>query len=72
MYDVRYTSQPTTRRKRSSDAESVTTTNTYTMLYNLKLCKRFNISVRAWTSAGPGPYSKELSLENGKYKIYFE
>ena len=48
---------------------TVNTTNTSTTLSGLEEFVEYNISVRAYTSEGPGPYSEEITvmtLEDGK------
>ncbi len=51
------------RRKRSSTSRTVNTTTTFVVLYDLALCSRYNVSVRAYTKVGPGPYSLPVELE---------
>ncbi len=48
---------------------TVNTTNVYINLSNLQEYVEYNISVRAYTNVGPGPYSLEIisrTLENGE------
>ena len=52
-----------TRRKRSAESGTINTTETFVVLYDLLLCSKYNVSVRAYTKAGPGPYGKALELE---------
>ena len=52
------------RRKRSpSNNRTLRTTATFVVLYDLPLCSRYNVSVRAYTKAGPGPYTQPNVLE---------
>ena len=56
------------RRKRSpSNSRTFNTTATFVVLYDLSLCSRYNVSVRAYTSAGPGPYTQPRVLETSEY-----
>ncbi len=48
---------------------TVNTINVYITLSNLQEYVEYNISVRAYTNVGPGPYSLEIisrTLENGE------
>ena len=52
------------RRKRSpSNSRTLNTTTTFVVLYDLPLCSRYNVFVRAYTKAGPGPYTQPVVLE---------
>ena len=52
------------RRKRSpSNSRTLKTTTTFVVLYDLPLCSLYNVSVRAYTRAGPGPYNQPSVLE---------
>jgi len=52
------------RSRRSIDNDrGVNSTNMYVVLYKLEICARYDISVRAYTGAGPGPYGQEMVLE---------
>ena len=52
------------RRKRSpSNSRTLNTTTTFVVLYDLPLCSLYNVSVRAYTRAGPGPYTQPSVLE---------
>ena len=51
-------------RKRSViNSPSVNTSVTYVVLSDLELCVKYNVSVRAYTAEGPGPYGEPLELE---------
>ena len=52
------------RRKRSpNSSRKLNTTATFAVLFDLVLCSRYNVSVRAYTKVGPGPYSQPLVVE---------
>ena len=51
------------RRKRSISSRTLNTTTTFVVLYNLPCCSEYHVSVRAYTKAGPGPYSQPLVLQ---------
>ena len=51
------------RRKRSADSGTINTTETFVVLSGLQLCSKYNVSVQAYTLAGPGPYSQAIKLE---------
>ena len=56
-------------------AMEVNTTNTSTTLSGLEEFVMYDISVRAYTSEGPGPYSEEIArrtLEDGMFIMYCE
>ena len=50
-------------RKRSVIYSPVNTSVTFVVLSDLELCSRYNVSVRAYTAEGPGPYGEPLELE---------
>ena len=52
------------RRKRSpKSSRKLNTTATFAVLLDLLLCSQYHVSVRAYTKAGPGPYSQPLVVE---------
>ena len=65
FYDVKQDLLSTgKRRKRSpSNITTLNTTETFVLLYDLPLCSKYNVSVRAHTNAGPGPYTQPIVLE---------
>ncbi len=64
LYDVEEKLWPRVkRRKRSPISRTFNTTATFVVLYELPLCSRYDVSVRAYTKAGPGPYSQPVELE---------
>ena len=67
MYEVLYV--PLETFEGTITSVTVNTTNTSTTLSGLEEFVEYNISVRAYTSEGPGPYSEEITvmtLEDGK------
>ena len=50
-------------RKRSVIYSPVNTSVTFVVLSDLELCSKYNVSVRAYTAEGPGPYGEPLELE---------
>ena len=59
------------RRKRSPLSNRIlNTTATFVVLYEMPLCSQYHVSVRAYTSAGPGPYSQPMVLQtSSEYKL---
>lgn len=54
------------RLKRSpANSKTVNTTRAFVILYDIQPC--YNVSVRAYTKAGPGPYSQPLLLDSSKF-----
>ena len=51
------------RQKRSISSRTLTTTTTSVVLYGLPRCSEYHVSVRAYTKAGPGPYSQPMVLQ---------
>lgn len=71
MYDVKeeLMSRRTRRKRSPTSSKTVNTTATFVVLYELPLCSRYRVSVRAYTKAGPGPYSQpvEFSITISEY-----
>ena len=68
VYEVDY--QPLTMFEGSEDVTVVNTTNRTIVLQDLHESVLYNISVRAFTSIGPGPFSvsvPEQTIEDGKF-----
>ena len=65
MYDVKKDLLSRGKRRKRSPTSSKTfnTTTTFVVLYELPLCSRYNVSVRAYTIKGAGPYSPPVILE---------
>ena len=64
MYDVKEELVSTEkRRKRSISSRTLNTTTTFVVLYDLPHCSLYHVSVRAYTKAGPGPYSQLLVFQ---------
>ena len=72
MYDIKEELLSRGRRRKRSPISSriVNTTSTFVILYDLPLCSQYHVSVRAFTKAGPGPYSQPMVLEtSSEYDI---
>ena len=65
LYDVKEKLLSRGKRHKRSPGSSRTfnTTATFVVLYDLPLCSQYNVSVRAYTKAGPGPYTRPRVLE---------
>ena len=65
LYDVKEELLSRGRRRKRSPINSriLNTTTTFVVLYDLPLCSRYNVSVRAYTKAGPGPYTHPRVLQ---------
>ena len=65
LYDVKQDLLSTGKRRKRSPSNSTTlnTAATFVLLYDLPLCSKYNVSVRAYTNAGPGPYTQPIVLE---------
>ena len=65
LYDVKEKLLSRGKRQKRSPGSSRTlnTTATFVVLYDLPLCSRYDVSVRAYTKAGPGPYTQPRVLE---------
>ena len=57
------------RRKRSPlNSRTVNATATFVFLHGLQLCSQYNVSVRAYTAVGPGPYGQPVKLVTSSKK----
>ena len=57
------------RQKRSpANSKTVNTTKAFVILYDIQPC--YNVYVRAYTKAGPGPYGQPLPLELSKFQFF--
>ena len=57
------------RHKRSVSSRTLNTTATFVVLYDLTQCSLYHVFVRAYTKAGPGPYSQPMVLQtSSEYK----
>lgn len=65
LYDVKQELLSRGKHGKRSPSSSTTlnTTATFVVLYDLPLCSRYNVFVRAYTSAGSGPYTQPRVLE---------
>ena len=61
LYDVK--EELVSRGKKSNSSRTLITTTTFVVLYGLPRCSEYHVSVRAYTKAGPGPYSQPLVLQ---------
>jgi len=59
------------RQKRSPISyRTFNTTAIFVVLFGLLHCTKYNLSVRAYTKAGPGPYSQHMVLQtSSEYKF---
>ena len=65
LYDVKEELVSRVKRLKRSPISSgrLNTSATFVILYDLLLCSQYNVSVRAYTKAGPGPYSQPMILQ---------
>ena len=65
LYDVKqeFLSREKRQKRSPSNSKTLNTTATFVVLYDLPLCSRYNVFVRAYTKAGPGPYTQPRVLE---------
>ena len=58
------------RQKRSpANSKTVNTTKAFVILYDIQPC--YNVYVRAYTKAGPGPYGQPLPLKLSKFHFFW-
>ncbi|XP_066015620.1 tyrosine-protein phosphatase Lar-like isoform X2 [Pocillopora verrucosa] len=77
LYEVKaiFSKKGNLRKRSLIYSPSVNTSVTFVFLSDLELCSRYNVSVRAYTAEGPGPYGQPLELETsrpeapGEFKI---
>ena len=65
LYEVKtvFLKKGNVRKRSVLYSPSVNTSVTFVVLSDLELCSKYNVSVRAYTSEGPGPYGEPLELE---------
>ena len=65
LYEVKaiFSKKGNLRKRSVIYSPSVNTSVTFVVLSDLELCSRYNVSVRAYTAEGPGPYGQPLELE---------
>ena len=65
LYEVKTVSlkKGNVRKRSVLYSPSVNTSVTFVVLSDLELCSKYNVSVRAYTAEGPGPYGEPLELE---------
>ena len=70
LYDVKeeLLSRGRRRKRSSSSGRTLKTTATFVVLYDFQIC--FQVSVRAHTGAGPGPYSNPVELPGASFSEY--
>jgi len=70
LYDVKQELVSRSKRRKRSPVSSrtVTTTKTFAVLYEFQICSQ--VSVRAHTEAGPGPYSNTVELPEVSFSEY--
>ena len=56
-YEVRLAVLENCRESQSAYHSAINTTTTYVHVTGLSLCAKYEVSVRGYTAAGPGPYS---------------
>jgi len=72
VYEVKRDFKGLRTRRSTVSSRSVNSTGTLTfvVLHGLQKCAQYNVSVRAYTVAGPGPYSPSIILEtSSKYNL---
>ena len=70
LYDIKeeLLSRGRRRKRSSSNGRTLKTTATFVVLYDFQIC--FQVSVRAHTGAGPGPYSNPVELPGASFSEY--
>ena len=63
LYDVKEELLGTRQKRSPISSRTLNTTATFVVLYDLPRCSQYRVSVRAYTNAGPGPYSQPMVLE---------
>lgn len=63
MYQVRLTLKESCTSVDASFNSTYNTTKTEMLFSSLSICTSYEVSVRAFTEAGPGPYSKPLVIQ---------
>ena len=71
LYEIKEELVSRVKRQKRSPISSRTfnTTATFVVLYELPLCSQYHVSVRAYTKAGPGPYSQPMVLQTSSEYI---
>ena len=65
MYQIKITLNKTCSVDQSPAYMTLNATTTEVLLYlsSLSICTRYDVAVRAYTMAGPGPYSKSIAFQ---------
>ena len=68
VYEVKQTLLSRVQRSRRStlNTKEINSTKTHVVLNGLSLCAQYNVSVRAFTGAGPGPDSRKPLITSRK------
>ena len=70
LYEVKQDLKGLRSRRSTAYSKVVNSKETFVVLYELQMCAQYHVSVRAYTSAGPGPYSPNMLLEtSSKYTL---
>jgi len=72
VYEVKHDFKGLRTRRSTLNSRSINSTGTLTfvVLNGLQICAQYSVSVRAYTVAGPGPYSPSMILEtSSKYNL---
>jgi len=63
MYQIKLISNKTCTVAQSPTYLTLNTTTREVLLTSLFICTRYDVAVRAYTMAGPGPYSKSIAFQ---------
>ena len=65
LYDVKeeFLSSGRHQKRSPSNSRTLNTTTAFVVLYDLLICSKYHVSVRAYTKVGPGPYTEPMVLE---------
>ena len=63
IYQIKLILNKTCTVAQSPAYMTLNTTTTEVLLSSLSICTRYDVAVRAYTMAGPGPYSKSIAFQ---------
>ena len=63
MYEVRLSVLENCAQTQPSFYSTINTSSTYVFLTGLSLCAKYEVSVRGYTVAGPGPFSRPIMVQ---------
>ena len=63
MYEVRLSVLENCAQTQPSFYSTIYTSSTYVFLTGLSLCAKYEVSVRGYTVAGPGPFSRPIMIQ---------